>query len=63
MNIFNDDIVREVVKRLRLLTESADRYIEDGSWIDTLQADIQKAENILQMWDENYDYLEQEDEG
>ena len=63
MNMFNDDIVREVVKRLRLLTESANRYIEDGSWIDTLQSDIQKAENILQMWDENYDYLEQEDEG
>ena len=62
MNIFNDDIVREVVKRLRLLSESADRYIEDGTWIDTLQEDIQKAENILQIWDENYDYLEQEDE-
>ena len=61
MNIFNDDIVREAVKRLRLLTESADRYIEDGSWIDTLQEDIEKAQNILQIWDENYDYLEQGD--
>lgn len=61
MSIFNDDIVREAVKRLRLLTESADRYIEDGSWIDTLQEDIEKAQNILQIWDENYDYLEQGD--
>ena len=61
MSLFNDDIVREAVKRLRLLTESADRYIEDGSWIDTLQEDIEKAQNILHMWDENYDYLEQGD--
>lgn len=61
MSLFNDDIVREAVKRLRLLTESANRYVEDGSWIDTLQGDIDKAQNILQIWDENYDYLEQGD--
>lgn len=61
MGIFKDEIVREAVKRLRLLSESANRYVEDGSWIETLNEDIQKAQNILLIWDENYDYLEVED--
>lgn len=61
MGMFKDEIVKEAVKRLRLLSESANRYVEDGSWIETLNEDIQKAQNILLIWDENYDYLEVED--
>ena len=36
--------IRGVLKRL---TESADKYIEDGSWIDTLTGDIEYAKQVL----------------
>ena len=32
---------------LRDLATSADRYIDDGSWIDYLYNDIQEAQNAL----------------
>jgi hypothetical protein len=34
-------------KALRLLSQSADKYIEDGSWIDTLTGDIEHAKQVL----------------
>jgi hypothetical protein len=34
-------------KALRLLSQSADKYIEDGSWIDTLSGDIEYAKQVL----------------
>ena len=32
---------------LRNLTESADRYIEDGSWIEHLSLDVEFAKGVL----------------
>lgn len=37
--------IRGVLKRL---TESADKYIEDGTWISTLYKDIADAEYIIE---------------
>lgn len=34
-------------KALRLLSQSADKYIEDGSWIDALSGDIENAKQVL----------------
>ena len=36
--------IRGVLKKL---TESSSRYIEDGSWIDTLTGDIEYAKQVL----------------
>jgi hypothetical protein len=32
---------------LKNLTESADRYIEDGSWIEHLSLDVEFAKGVL----------------
>jgi hypothetical protein len=46
-----DQTTREQIVYLRTalknLTESADRYIEDGSWIEHLSLDIEFAKGIL----------------
>lgn len=46
-----DQTTREQIVYLRTalknLTESADRYIEDGSWIEHLSLDIEFAKGVL----------------
>jgi hypothetical protein len=44
-----DDQERIVYLRsaLKNLTESADRYIEDGSWIEHLSLDVEFAKGVL----------------
>ena len=44
-----DDKERIVYLRsaLKNLTESADRYIEDGSWIEHLSLDVEFAKGVL----------------
>ena len=46
-----DQTTREQIVYLRTalqnLTQSADRYIEDGSWIEHLSLDIEFAKGIL----------------
>ena len=39
--------IKKLRKALRLLSQSADKYIEDGSWIDTLSGDIENAKQVL----------------
>jgi hypothetical protein len=47
----NDQTTREQIVYLRTalknLAQSADRYIEDGSWIEHLSLDIEFAKGIL----------------
>lgn len=47
-------MLENIVKRLRLLTESADRYVTDGAWLETLTQDIKLAQEALQEFDEAY---------
>ena len=44
-----DDKERIIYLRsaLKNLTESADRYIEDGSWIEHLSLDVEFAKGVL----------------
>lgn len=46
-----DQTTREQIVYLRTalqnLTQSADRYVEDGSWIEHLSLDIEFAKGIL----------------
>lgn len=51
-------MIENIVTRLRLITESADRYIEDGSWLEQLVEDIELANQALAEWDEAYPDLE-----
>ena len=39
--------IKWLTTALRDLAMSADRYIDDGSWIDNLYNDIQEAKNAL----------------
>lgn len=39
--------IKKLRKALRLLSQSADKYIEDGSWIDALDEDIEYAKQVL----------------
>jgi hypothetical protein len=39
--------INKLKKALRLLAQSADKYIEDGSWIDALTGDIEYAKQVL----------------
>ena len=39
--------IKWLTTALRDLAMSADRYIDDGSWIDHLYNDIQEAKNAL----------------
>ena len=34
---------------LKNLAESADRYIDDGSWIEHVQLDVQFAKDVLRV--------------
>jgi hypothetical protein len=34
---------------LKNLTESADRYIDNGSWIEHVQLDVQFAKDVLRV--------------
>ena len=47
----SDQTTREQIvylrRALRNLTQSADRYIEDGSWIEHLSLDIEFAKGVL----------------
>lgn len=39
--------IKKLRTALRLLSQSADKYIEDGSWIDILSGDIENAKQVL----------------
>jgi hypothetical protein len=39
--------IKKLRKALRLLSQSADKYIDEGSWIDTLTGDIEYAKQVL----------------
>lgn len=47
-------MLENIVKRLRLLTESADRYVTDGAWLETLTQDIELAKQALLEFDDAY---------
>ena len=47
-------MIENLVKRLRLITESAWFYIEDGKYLDQLNDDIRLANEALAQWDEAY---------
>jgi hypothetical protein len=40
--------IKKLRKALRLLSQSADKYIEDGSWIVALSKDIEDAKYIME---------------
>lgn len=42
--------VAAIIEQLRLLTESANKYIEDGSWIEALTDDIKNAKRMLKVY-------------
>lgn len=54
-------LVENLVTRLRLITESAQRYTENDSWIVTLTNDIRLAHQALQEWDDAYPDDEEDD--
>jgi hypothetical protein len=39
--------IRQLRKALLLLSQSADKYIDEGSWIDALTGDIEYAKQVL----------------
>lgn len=43
--------VASIIEQLRLLTESADKYIDDGSWLEVLTDDIKSAKRMLKVYD------------
>lgn len=42
--------VAAIIEQLRLLTESANKYIEDGSWLEPLTDDIKNAKRMLKVY-------------
>lgn len=42
--------VAAIIDQLRLLTESADKYIDDGSWLEVLTDDLKNAKRILKVY-------------
>jgi len=56
----NDALIVNLVKRLRLITESAWFYIEDGKYLDQLNDDIRLAREVLEQWDEAYPDTEED---
>ena len=42
--------VAAIIEQLRLLTESANKYIDDGSWIEALTDDIKNAKRMLKVY-------------
>lgn len=53
-------MVENIIKRLRLLTESADRYVTDGAWLETLIQDIELANMALAEFDQAYPINEED---
>ena len=45
------DLMNEIVEQLRLLIESSNRYIDDGSWLEPLTDDISNAKALLKRYD------------
>ena len=39
--------IRQLRKALLLLSQSTDKYIDEGSWIDALTGDIEYAKQVL----------------
>jgi hypothetical protein len=39
--------IKKLRKALRLLSQSADKYIDEGSWIEALTGDIEYAKQVL----------------
>jgi hypothetical protein len=46
-----NDLMNEIVEQLRLLTESSNRYIDDGSWIEPLTDDIRNSKALLKRYE------------
>lgn len=42
--------VAAIIEQLRLLTESANKYIEDGSWLEALTDDTKNAKRMLKVY-------------
>jgi hypothetical protein len=40
------------VTLLRRLSESADHYIDDGTWLEDLTTDIKQAKQLIKVYDE-----------
>jgi hypothetical protein len=40
----------QLVVALKLLTQSADKYIDDGSWIEVLTKDLKDAKLAIQSY-------------
>lgn len=55
-----NQLVENLVTRLRLITESAWFYIEDGSYLNQLNDDIRLAQEALAQWDEAYPDMEED---
>lgn len=47
-------LAEDLAKRLRLITESAWMYLEDGSWLNNLEADIKESNSLIERYDEAY---------
>jgi hypothetical protein len=46
-----NDLMNEIVEQLRLLTESSNRYIEDGSWLEPMTDDIRNSKALLKRYE------------
>jgi hypothetical protein len=44
------ELEKKLAQALNNLVYSADHYIEDGSWIDILDKDIQNARKIIELY-------------
>ena len=44
------ELETKLAKTLNALVFSADHYIEDGSWIDILNMDIQNARKVIEEY-------------
>jgi hypothetical protein len=56
IDMSNEKKLKEALLLLRLLATSADRYIEDGSWLEALNNDIYNAKEFLINNKENIYY-------
>ena len=53
-----NDLLNELAKQLKLLTESSDKYVDDGAWIEALTDDIRNAKALLKRYERAKNGLE-----
>jgi hypothetical protein len=53
INMTDEEKILSLISVLKYLIESSDKYIEESSWLSTLNADIHLAKTTLKHIEEN----------